>query len=882
LVATWNPAASAAYYRNQTEYYLGGVEPAGRWFAPGGDFGVIDDAIADTRVFERLYHGLDANGKHLIGGRSHPSRLRVGAYDYTFSAPKSVALAWAFAEPELKRQIEAAQYHAVRDALALLEHEATFTRRGHKGARVERVPLTATLFQHGESRPVAHEDGRFFGDPNLHTHCVIFNLATRGDGSVGALFSTVQRDWKLAVGAFYHASLAARLAEVGYSIDRVGKNGVFELTGVDPALIDYFSARRDEIEDELRNHGATSGEATAFAAAIAKATRGGKQEAISRQRDDLWREAAASRGVEVATFSQSLVTNAPTLTLEACERLLVERLAALPAQLTETESVIDRRALVRAVAAALVGTGLPSERVASGVDRLIEVGAVVEIGRDAIGVARYSTPEMIAVEREIVACTTRLATHASFSLEPDTLSELCAAANLSAEQTQAALAATSGAAVAVAEGAPGSGKTTMLRPIVEAYKEAGFRVYGAATAWRVANALRDDLAIESRAIASWLERAKYGALLDPRSVLVVDEAGLIASRDMLQLLRHVEQAGTKILLVGDRKQLQAIAAGSGLTLVARAVEAARVDTIVRQHDIWVRDAIQALGKGKALEALEAFEERGHVIETRGTKATLDALVARWKAAREAGEEPLILARTNAQVGQISRAIRAELRARGEIVGPEVVLNARTPSGHPTTLALAAGDRVRFLARNDTLSVVNGTTATILRVEGPADAASPANPARLVADIAGREVAFDPLLLADATGRTALGWAWASTVFGSQGSTVDRAVVWLDSGFDRHAAYVAASRARIAPDFLVDVAALERQVAAELPLDAAPIEALSAQRRAWLAARLSRAHFKETTLDAMDLTGERCQAEAPQRGVNSRQWERAAASEPSLG
>jgi conjugative relaxase-like TrwC/TraI family protein len=112
-----------------------------------------------------------------------------------------VSLAWAFADDDLRRNLEAAQERAVRATLSTIEREAIFARRGKDGARIEKVALTAALFQHGESRPPEHADGRVFGDPNLHTHAVVLNMATRADGTVGALHSTVLRDWKMAAGA---------------------------------------------------------------------------------------------------------------------------------------------------------------------------------------------------------------------------------------------------------------------------------------------------------------------------------------------------------------------------------------------------------------------------------------------------------------------------------------------------------------------------------------------------------------------------------------------------------------------------------------------------------------------------------------------------------
>ena len=111
----------------------------------------------------------------------------------------------------------------------------------------------------------------------MHTHCVCMNISTRKDRTVGGHHSKIGRDWKLAAGVTYHGSLAHELAKLGFDIDRVGKNGIFEIAGVDDATIKYFSARRQEIEDELAEHGVVSAQATALAAAIAKATRSAKR-----------------------------------------------------------------------------------------------------------------------------------------------------------------------------------------------------------------------------------------------------------------------------------------------------------------------------------------------------------------------------------------------------------------------------------------------------------------------------------------------------------------------------------------------------------------------------------------------------------------------------
>ena len=876
MVATWNVAAGSEYYMRGAEYYLGEQEPDGLWYAPSGDLGCRDAAPVQRQEFARLYEGVGENGQSLITNSGGKADHRIPAFDLTFSAPRSVSLAWAFADDDLRHNLEAAQERAVRSTLATIEKEAIFARRGKDGVRVEKVALTAALFQHGESRPAEHADGRVFGDPNLHTHAVVMNMATRADGTVGALHSTVLRDWKMAAGAVYHAALANEMADLGFDIDRVGKNGTFELAGISDKAITYFSARRQEIEKELAEAGTTSDSSAALASAVAKSTRHAKE--WDNDRETIWREAAQSAGLDGDIRAALQQRSVQAFATDDSKRVFAERLATLPAELTEHESVIDRRELVRSVHAASVGLGLPLSRLDQEVGQLVFSGAFVEIGRDAIGQARYSTPEMIAIERDLVATASRLAEQRGAGIDPADIKARSAAGGLSAEQTFAAEAATGPNAIVVIEGAPGSGKTRTLAPIVEAYQASGHRVIGTATAWRVARALQQGLNIEARATASWVERLKKGErFLDDKSVLIVDEAGLLSSREMHALLSEVERAQAKAILVGDRRQLQAIGAGPGLDLVVRSVEATRVDTIVRQRDAWVRQAVTDFGAGRANEALDAFQAHSCLEESPSHRSALHRTVELWNEAR--AEHPdsstLLIARTNKQVADVARAVRAELKREGVIQGTEASVEAVTPSGQSTRLEIAAGDKIRFQLRNDQLGVVNGTVATVTAVHADPskDRATP-GAIRIEAVIDGRRISFVPADIADECGRARLGWAYASTVYGVQGMTVDRAVVLLDPRFDRHAVHVAASRARDETRLVVDCSQIDALVASRLPLDRVQqAEPASAEeRRALLANRLSSGHAKTSTIAVIE------QATLPAKQAN-RHLNREAADRP---
>lgn len=286
----------------------------------------------------------------------------------------------------------------------MLAAEATWGRRGKGGATIEAVPLTAACFQHCESRPAQHADGRVFADPNLHTHCVIMNLATRADGTLGGLHSKILRDHKMTAGAVYHAALAAEVQNLGFAVDRIGKNGTFEIAGVTDHAIQYFSARRQEIEAELAKLGADSPSAPSLAAAITRQTRSSKIASDTSAAQSTWIDAAQAIGLDVAGFVDAL--RAPPIGHDrrAAELALQQRLDELPELLTQSQSVIERRELLRAVAACLVGTGLPAERAAHEADQLLHQEAFLEIAQDALGRPLYSTPDMVAIERQVVEC----------------------------------------------------------------------------------------------------------------------------------------------------------------------------------------------------------------------------------------------------------------------------------------------------------------------------------------------------------------------------------------------------------------------------------------------------------------------------------------------
>ncbi len=182
----------------------------------------------------------------------------------------------------------------------MVETLAGATRHGKGGTRLQPAALTVALFTHTDSRPSEHIDGVIFADMNLHVHAAVANLVACEDSKLRALHSTLLRRAKMAAGAAYHASHAHRLSQLGVQVEAVGKNGQFQISGIAPELITYFSGRRREIEQELAAAGVTSDAAPALAGLVARTTRSVKGKTTEEERRGDWKAAFARLSVRQA------------------------------------------------------------------------------------------------------------------------------------------------------------------------------------------------------------------------------------------------------------------------------------------------------------------------------------------------------------------------------------------------------------------------------------------------------------------------------------------------------------------------------------------------------------------------------------------------------
>jgi len=430
-----------------------------------------------------------------------------------------------------------------------------------------------------------------------------------------------------------------------------------------------------------------------------------------------------------------------------------------------------------------------AHRHSDGIDQFNEViGAIrsapnlVEVGKDARGEDRFTTREMIEAEQRLHRAAELMAERERHEVRDRDREAALALAErrglvLSGEQADALAHVTDGRDLGVLVGHAGTGKSAILGVSREAWEAAGYQVRGVALSGIAAENLESGSGIASRTIASMEHGWQQGRdLLTTRDVLVIDEAGMVGTRQLERVLSHAAVAGAKVVLVGDPQQLQAIEAGAAFRSIHERHGGAEIGEVRRQREDWQRDATRDLATGKTANALETYRSHGMVHEAQTREQARGDLVEHWDRDRQASPDRsrIILTHTNDEVRALNEAARERMRAVGEL-GDEVRVTVERGARH-----FASGDRVMFLQNERGLGVKNGTLGAVEQVNAQS---------MTVRTDDSRSVQFD---LKD---YNKIDHGYAATVHKAQGMTVDRAHVLATPGMDAHSSYVALSRHR---------------------------------------------------------------------------------------
>ncbi|MGV1873662.1 Ti-type conjugative transfer relaxase TraA [Agrobacterium rosae] len=418
--------------------------------------------------------------------------------------------------------------------------------------------------------------------------------------------------------------------------------------------------------------------------------------------------------------------------------------------------------------------------------RIILNPEVLRLQRDTIEFAtgekvpaRYSTRGMIRLEATMVRQAIWLSNRDGHAVSEAALDATFRRhERLSGEQKTAIERIAGPARIAAVVGRAGAGKTTMMKATREVWELAGYRVVGGALAGKAAEGLEKEAGIQSRTLASWELRWNRGRdVLNEKTVFVMDEAGMVASKQMAGFVDAVVRSGAKIVLVGDPEQLQPIEAGAAFRAIVDRIGYAELETIYRQREDWMRKASLDLARGNVERALAAYNSNARITGERLKAEAVESLIADWNHSYDPAKTALILAHLRRDVRMLNVMAREKLVERG-IVGDGHVF--KTADG---IRQFDAGDQIVFLKNETSLGVKNGMIAHVTE----------AAPNRIVAVVGEgdqrRQVIVEQRFYSN------LDHGYATTIHKSQGATVDRVKVLASLSLDRHLTYVAMTRHR---------------------------------------------------------------------------------------
>ncbi len=795
---------NADYYesrigRSPEGYYTG------RGDSPGVYFGQLAERLeADGEAFPGALKRL-LDGQHPLDGTAlrrpmtNASSAHIGGFDLTLSCPKDVSIHALVGPDEQRSAVHDIVNTVAEETVAAMAQSAGWSRRGRGGATKSFTgELGGIRYVHPDSR--AH-------DPNLHMHFIVANMQCV-DGTWLTLDARPLYSMVKAHGMLFQAMLRAECArEFGWAFDDMTSDGQATLRGFPPELREQFSKRRSQVlresqrrQDEYADETGRElgGKAvTKLNAHAVLTTRVRKGEPVDLQdRQEAWIQEAIEAGYDLAELRNCYGASEPRVAIVADEvvAMAIGKLSADKPSWKVGDAMQAVLAELPVLAADSSGGVL--DTVTRLTDRVLDDFSVIEggqpyevVGTDAQYPMRpHTTVSTIVTEHQAIATVFNTEGRGNGLLDRSEVSAAATCELGNGEQADAVInVATDGNGVSLVRAPAGSGKTRLCRTLASCYSEAGWNVVGLASSAAAAEILHQEAEIErSSTLTKLLIENEHEAgpmrqyRLDRQTLVILDEASLASTRETANLIALANQAGSKLVLVGDDEQLQSVEAGGLFTVLCQHFDTNELSEVRRMSAQWEREASTGLRQGDAA-ALDQYIEHGRVRSGTAEEA-LDWAYERWADVRDRGGSLMVMARTNRQLDDFNERARAHLRNTGELEGPDV------PVG---SLNIAVGDEIvtrrnaRWIVTTNKSRVINGARWEVTRIrnDGALD----------VTSLDGRGRATLP---ADYTAADdQLSYGYGSTVHRAQGCTVDQAIFIADEGASRNLLYVAASRGR---------------------------------------------------------------------------------------
>ena len=821
---------------------------------------------------DRLFEGRRADN----GEAWSKHDRKISAYDFTAAAHKSVSLAAEFAPTAAEA---AAIYNAIDRAndatMRYIARELGWARKGAGGEDgADPGAVGWVSFRHHVARPTLPvqdgPDGATYlanapvdGDPHTHIHNAMFNMVATDTGRIGSLDTQRLHVRVHEFGAYFQARLADELRRLGVGIGYNKDEQAVVVTAVPQIAVDTFSKSTRQVLGNARAFAKSQGlvwDELSAEHKIEILSQAGVAARLAKHGHKTDREIWTAQAEAIGWEHASVLAMAKALALTDEQRIDKAYRFAARHLATEfkTAAVLDHEKLRLYAARGLIGTGI-----AGGIDDIDRVVERIEqkgirIGREHVAlvvgmtdsVVRVTNTAQIRIEED-VGRRAREATLDRYAALPT--AAVRAAIDASGlgglgepehweAQKAAIYAMGEGGALTLLTGVAGSGKTTILQPLVRAWKadtrlDAGGReVVGLAVAWKQADALQDAGIERGFAMSTMLDAIAKGEFKPTRNtVLVIDEISQVGPRAMLKLLEVQASTDMTIKALGDREQAQSIEAGDTIELMRRVMPKTALPELlstVRQDRERDRKIANLFRQGKAAEALAMKREDGTAMLVGGDQDQVirriaDLYIERRDHLRAAGSKRgvTISTLTNDDAADISRVVRARLQERGEISRQEKLYDAIDQRGQTYTLPVAEGDSLRLFRKTwatiDGMGGWMGSNGDIVTVVGRTETGlTLRNERGKIGEVEWRRLS-DPK-----SGRLLLGFGHALTIDAAQGITSGEHIDALPrgtAGITSFKGYVAESRATGATWTMVSEAAVHEAERRSRALgDAAPV------------------------------------------------------------
>ncbi|MEZ5078186.1 MAG: AAA family ATPase [Solirubrobacterales bacterium] len=510
------------------------------------------------------------------------------------------------------------------------------------------------------------------------------------------------------------------------------------------------------------------------------ATRKGKDRDLTdTSLRETWRLKGSEVGLNREAIGRRLGHERPGETVLSAQQ--VER------SVTAHTSHFDRRAVIQAVADNLPH-GARAHEVEQLADAFLGSEAVIEIAAGPRG-ATYTTQRIWELERTALATAERMRGAGDRAVAGEIVARRALDARPSLKPDQREMVRRvlcDGEGLAVVIGEAGTGKTYAVTAAAAGWAESGIALQVVAPTWRAANVLRAE-GLDATSVARLLAKLESGegvhSGLRSGSVLLVDEAGMVDSATLARLIDHAQQAGAKLVLIGDPAQLGEIEAGGLFAAIADRSEPIVLDEVIRHRHELDRTATKLIRRGEGADALAAYRANDRVTVASDREQLRAQMVADWLASHRRGEDALMVAKRNSEVAELNAKAREALKVEGRVRGQEIEVGGES---------FAAGDQVITRVNDHRNEIYNRERWEVVEVDPRAQAVVLAgiDTARRVGVDAGYLRSVNPR-----DGAAALQHGYAATTYQAQGATVDRAFVMADASMTRQEFYVAASRSR---------------------------------------------------------------------------------------